>query len=65
MLKNAFFASKSELRSTKSETISNDQNANSQNKNPLIQRFWSSSVSVISILGSTPKKLVNFKVIAV
>jgi len=48
MLKNAFFASKSEVRSTKSETISNDQNANSQNKSPLIQRFWSSSVSVIT-----------------
>jgi len=58
MLKNAFFASKSEARSTicqndggqESETISNDQNTNSQNKNPLIQRFWYSSGSVVSIL---------------
>jgi hypothetical protein len=50
MLKNAFFAWKSEARSTKSETISNDQNANFQNKNPLVQRFWYSIVSVISIL---------------
>jgi len=39
MLKTASFARKSEVRSTKSETTSNDQNANFQNKNPLHQRF--------------------------
>jgi hypothetical protein len=49
-VKIVLFDSKSEARSTKSETISNVQNANFQNKNLHMQPFRLFNILVIRIL---------------